>query len=283
MVRNTIEPDPTRPPHDAERSGAQLDMLHSFAAKLNVLTETTEIGGTITGELRTIIDYHNCRVYLMQPDRVTLMPIAFRGEMTTEYFEEDLDALITALGEGITGTVAATRESLLTPDAREVPFSVTIEGTEDDLLESMLAVPMVAGDDVIGVIVLSSLGYGMFDDEDQRMLEVLAPHAAAAFQNARLLEPSARPRRLQERSCSSRRRSRRETLSATSSETPSRRFRPSSGASRRQPTYATTQPATSGSSSCTPTEGTRRAPEQTSPTCPAHLQMLCCRAILRRS
>ena len=188
MVRNTIEPDPTRPPHDAERSGAQLDMLHSFAAKLNVLTETTEIGGTITGELRTIIDYHNCRVYLMQPDRVTLMPIAFRGEMTTEYFEEDLDALITALGEGITGTVAATRESLLTPDAREVPFSVTIEGTEDDLLESMLAVPMVAGDDVIGVIVLSSLGYGMFDDEDQRMLEVLAPHAAAAFQNARLLE-----------------------------------------------------------------------------------------------
>ena len=47
---------------------------------------------------------------------------------------------------------------------------------------------MVAGDDVVGVIVLSSLGYGMFDDEDQRMLEVLAPHAAAAFQGARLLE-----------------------------------------------------------------------------------------------
>ena len=163
-------------------------MLHSFAAKLNVLTDTTEIGNAITSELRTIIDYHNCRVYLLQSDRSTLMPIAFRGELTTEYFEEDLDALITEIGEGITGTVAATRESLLTPDAREVPFSVTIAGTDDDLLESMLAVPMVAGDDVVGVIVLSSLGYGMFDDEDQRMLEVLAPHAAAAFQSARLLE-----------------------------------------------------------------------------------------------
>jgi GAF domain-containing protein len=69
-----------------------------------------------------------------------------------------------------------------------VPFSVTIPGTDDDLLESMLAVPMVAGDTLVGVIVLSSLGYGMFDEEDQRMVEVLAPHAAAAFQNASLLE-----------------------------------------------------------------------------------------------
>ena len=43
-------------------------------------------------------------------------------------------------GEGITGTVAMTRQALLTPDAREVSFSVTIPGTDDDLLESMLAV-----------------------------------------------------------------------------------------------------------------------------------------------
>ncbi len=182
MVRT---PDPTRQ-RDAERSDAQLDMLHSFAAKLNVLTDTAEIANMITAELRTIVDYHNCRVYLLQ-DENRLMPIAFRGEMTTEYFEEDLDTLITEIGEGITGTVAATREALLTPDAREVPFSVTIPGTDDDLLESMLAVPMVAGDTLVGVIVLSSLGYGMFDEEDQRMLEVLAPHAAAAFQNASLL------------------------------------------------------------------------------------------------
>jgi PAS domain S-box-containing protein len=184
MVRNQPETDARR--HDAERSEAQLDMLHSFAAKLNVLTDTTEIANTITGELRTIIDYHNCRVYLLTGTS-TLMPIAFRGELTTEYEEETLDELVTELDEGITGTVASTRASLLTPDAREVPFSVTIPGTDDDLLESMLAVPMVAGDDLIGVIVLSSLGYGMFDEEDQRMLEVLAPHAAAAFQNATLL------------------------------------------------------------------------------------------------
>ncbi|HEY7478556.1 MAG TPA: ATP-binding protein [Actinomycetota bacterium] len=169
------------------RSVAQLDMLHSLGAKLNALSDAEEIGNAITAELHTIVDYHNCRVYLMQPDGVTLWPIAFRGELTTEYATETYDELVTVLGEGITGSVAQTRRSLLTPDAREVDFAVTIPGTEDDLLESMLAVPMVVGDDVIGVIVLSSLGYAMFDEEDQRLLEVLASHAGVAFRNASLL------------------------------------------------------------------------------------------------
>src|SRR3712207_5795781 len=118
----------------------------------------------------------------------TLQPIAFRGQLTSEYAEETYEELVTKVGEGITGWVAERRESLLTPDAREIGFAVTIPGTDDDLLESMLAVPMPAGDAVVGVIVLSSLGYGVFDADDQRLLEVLASHAAVAFQNAQRFE-----------------------------------------------------------------------------------------------
>jgi len=172
---------------DRDRMVGQLDMLHSLGAKLNALGDVEEIGTAITSELRSILDYHNCRVYLLQSDNETLLPIAFQGELFTEYEQETLDELVSKLGEGITGMVAATRTSLLTPDAREVPFSVTIAGTDDDLLESMLAVPMLAGEDIVGVIVLSSLGYAMFDEVDQRLLEVLAAHAGVAFQNATLL------------------------------------------------------------------------------------------------
>ena len=173
---------------DEVRSVAQLDMLNSLAAALNMLGDVEEIGAAITAELRTIIDYHNCRVYLLQPDGMTLYPIAFRGELFTEYATETLAELVTVVGEGITGHVAQTKMSLLAPDAREISFSVTIPGTDDDLLESMLAVPMVAGDEVVGVIVLSKLGYGQFDADDQRLLEVLASHAAVAFQTAHLIE-----------------------------------------------------------------------------------------------
>src|SRR5262245_51562492 len=179
---------------DEERSVAQLRMLHSLGATLNALASTDAIGEAITAELHTLIDYHNCRVYLLLEDGRTLSPIAFRGELVPdnpdrveEYVEETFEELVTVVGEGITGHVAESRISLLTPDAREVTFGVTIPGTDDDLLESMLAVPMLAGDELVGVIVLSSLGYGMFDEDDRRLLEVLAAHAGAAFRSARLL------------------------------------------------------------------------------------------------
>ena len=169
------------------RSVAQLNMLHSLAAKLNSLGDVWEIGAAITGELRTIIDYHSCRVYLLQPDRSTLLPVSFRGEIFSDYEKDTVDTLRTEVGEGITGHVAESRRSLLTPDAREVEFAVTIPGT-DDILESMLAVPMEAGEQLVGVIVLSMLGYGKFDEEDRRLLEVLASHAAVAFENAALFQ-----------------------------------------------------------------------------------------------
>jgi PAS domain S-box-containing protein len=169
------------------RSVAQLNMLHSVAATLASLDDVSEISAAITEELRTILDYHNCRVYVIQDDGRTLMPVAFRGEIFYEYEHETLEELITEVGEGITGWVAEHRTSLLTPDARLVPFAVQIPDT-DDILESMLAVPMTVGDAVQGVIVLSSLGYGAFDEEDQRLLEVLASHAAIAISNAKLLQ-----------------------------------------------------------------------------------------------
>ena len=43
---------------------------------------------SITAELRTIIDYHNCRVYLLEPNGRTLTPVAFRGELFDEYGQE---------------------------------------------------------------------------------------------------------------------------------------------------------------------------------------------------
>ena len=165
---------------------AQLNMLHSMAAALTSLDDVAEIAAAITEELRTILDYHNCRVYVLQDDGRTLMPIAFRGEIFYEYEHETLEELITEVGEGITGWVAEHRTSVLAADARLVPFAVQIPDTED-ILESMLAVPMTVGEAVQGVIVLSSLGYGAFDEEDQRLLEVLASHAAIAISNAKLL------------------------------------------------------------------------------------------------
>jgi len=154
------------------RSVAQLKMLHSLAPRLNRLSDSERIGEAITAELRTLIDYHNCRIYLLHPDGRTLWPVAFRGALT-EYEGETYEELVTTVGEGITGHVAATGESFYTPNALEVPWAVQIEGTSE-IVESILAVPMDYDDRCIGVIVLSNLGYDGFDEQDQRLPELLA-------------------------------------------------------------------------------------------------------------
>src|SRR5207249_12274780 len=82
------------------RSVAQLKMLHRLARRLNELNDVGQIAEAITGELRALIDYHNCRVHLISEDGKTLVPIAFRGELSA-YQGETFDALVLRVGEGV--------------------------------------------------------------------------------------------------------------------------------------------------------------------------------------
>ena len=52
----------------------------------------------------------------------------------------------------------------------------------------MIAVPLRYGARVTGVVFLSKLGVGQFDESDLRLLEVLAGYAAVSLENARLYE-----------------------------------------------------------------------------------------------
>jgi diguanylate cyclase (GGDEF)-like protein len=170
------------------RSISHLKMLQSLAGKLNRLNEVRQIGMTIANELRTLIDYHNCRVYLREDD--LLIPVAFRGELAA-YEGETPEILAVHVGEGITGHAAETGRSLLVPNALDCEFAVDVPGTED-IEESMVAVPLNYGTRVIGVMVISKLGVAQFDEDDVRLMEVLAGQASVALENARLYEAQRR-------------------------------------------------------------------------------------------
>jgi len=170
------------------RSLAHLKMLHGVSSKLTRLLEVTEIGSTIADELRLLIDYHNCRVFLR--DGNDLRPIAFRGNLTQDA-EPPLAVLATKVGVGVTGHVAATGEPFLTGDAVNCGIGHHIEGTAR-IEESLLAVPLCYGANVVGVVVISKLGLDQFDADDLRLLEVLAGHASVALVNAQLYEAQRR-------------------------------------------------------------------------------------------
>jgi diguanylate cyclase (GGDEF)-like protein len=169
------------------RSIAHLKMLQSLSGKLNRLNDSREIGLAIANELRSLIDYHNCRVFVIDGKHVR--PIAFRGDLPGAHSVRE--ALTCKVGEGITGHVARTGQSLLAADAANSAHARIIKGTPV-IDESLLAVPLNYGTRTIGVIVISKLGLDQFDEDDQRLLEVLAGHAAVALENARLYEAERR-------------------------------------------------------------------------------------------
>jgi diguanylate cyclase (GGDEF)-like protein len=174
---------------DDVRSIAHLKMLQSLSGKLSRLNDVSQIGLTIADELRLLIDYHNCRVFLLEGE--DLQPVAFRGELLSAEARESVELLTTKVGRGITGTVAATGEPLLVHDARNHELAHHIAGTAE-IEESLLAVPLIFGARVIGVIVVSKLGLNQFDADDLRVLEVLAGHTSVALENARLYEAQRR-------------------------------------------------------------------------------------------
>ncbi|MCS7005953.1 MAG: diguanylate cyclase [Thermoleophilia bacterium] len=181
-------PDEEDVRRDDARSIAHLKLLQSLSGKLARLNDVARIGQAIADELRLLVDYHNCRVFLREGD--DLVPIAFRGELFGDE-REAFELLRTKVGRGITGHVAATGEPLLVGDAAGCELGELIEGTPV-IEESLLAVPLEFASRVIGVIVVSKLGLDQFDADDLRLLQVLAGHASVALENARLYDAQRR-------------------------------------------------------------------------------------------
>ena len=125
------------------------------------------------------------RVYAIDGDDV--VPVAWQGRIG-EYFEETEEQLRLKVGQGITGWVALHGTPAYLPDAAHDPRVRVIPGTEPDLPESLLVVPTVYEEHVIGVIVLSKLGLHQFTDDDLRLLVIYASFAAQAMANAATTE-----------------------------------------------------------------------------------------------
>ncbi len=170
------------------RSIAHLKMLQSLAGKLNRLNDVAQIGTTIASELRLLIDYHNCRVSLRHGDE--LRPIAFVGDYDHR-LGNAADAYTSKVGQGITGRAVERGEALLVPNALECEFAYRIPGTEE-LEESLAVVPLRYGSRITGAITISKLGVNQFDEDDVRLLEVLAGQASVALENAHLYEQQRR-------------------------------------------------------------------------------------------
>jgi PAS domain S-box-containing protein len=95
------------------------------------------------------------------------------------------------VGEGITGKVAASREALFMPALAEHEFAASAPPEYREFLErldvrSVLAVPMICRDQVVGVAMLLRSGSGNpYAENDLHLVRSVVHHAAIAIANAR--------------------------------------------------------------------------------------------------
>ncbi len=105
-------------------------------------------------------------------------------------------------GEGMTWQILSTESSVLIPDTADgIPFKERRFGSKKSV-RSLIAVPLRVGETTVGMLSTQSYTPRAFAEEDLRILEMLAAHAGAAIENARLVaalrESEAQFRRLAE-------------------------------------------------------------------------------------
>ena len=91
-------------------------------------------------------------------------------------------------GQGVVGKVVTSNESIIVNDAESDPRH-NVEVIDDFISRSLLAVPLTAKDEVIGVLeVINKQDGTPFVEEDANLLTTFAGQAAVAIENARLFQ-----------------------------------------------------------------------------------------------
>ena len=92
------------------------------------------------------------------------------GELVLGPFQGQPACVRIAIGKGVCGTAAKQRQTILVDNVREFPGHIACDSASN----SEIVVPLIAHDELLGVLDLDSPSLARFDDEDARGLNELA-------------------------------------------------------------------------------------------------------------
>ena len=163
---------------------ARLDLLEKVAPAIVQSLDGDQIVSTVAEQTLRVIDYDHFRLYRYDRDAdcLRLMKSVARADPYSRRDWERAGVQI-RLGEGIAGLAAKERQTILVADATRDPRVLYLPGSER-LTEALLAVPMVAGDRLVGVLALARRKAASLNPNDARLMEAIAAQTALALVNA---------------------------------------------------------------------------------------------------
>ena len=160
-MHNAVRPAPWTPAWEAVDKVA---LYRDLAAELDAL---------LTGEPDGVANAANAAaaIYHSLPDLNWAGFYFLRGtELVLGPFQGRPACVRIALGQGVCGTAAMDRRSILVPDVEAFPGHIAC----DSASRSELVIPLIAGGVLLGVLDLDSPSLGRFDEADQIGCEALA-------------------------------------------------------------------------------------------------------------
>jgi signal transduction histidine kinase len=165
---------------EAERAARQrLEHVQAVTDAALAHLELDELLAVLLPRIRTILEADTCAVLLHEEERHELVARAALG------IEEEIGVRI-PLGKGFAGTIAAERHPVILNDVDldHVVNPILI----DKGLKSMLGVPLLARDEIVGVLHVGRLVQRTFTADDVELLQLVAGRVALAIERARLHE-----------------------------------------------------------------------------------------------
>ncbi len=156
------------------------------------LTSTLGLKELLDYVVRLCAEFSGCAgalVYLWDEDRERLVVRA-----GVEGYEQWIGRFSLALGEGLTGWTALTRQpGIIRDDPTSDPRFKSVPELNDDRFQSYLTVPIVAPNQrLVGVITMHTEAPHEFDDDDLVTMETVSSLIGAAVENAQLYERQSR-------------------------------------------------------------------------------------------
>ena len=171
--------DPVQTTSPLNMPAEVLATLVELSEEINSSLDLDEVLRKTATLVKRLVDYEIFSVMLLDESTQRLY-----HRFTIGYGEQASKDWQIPVGQGITGTAAATGRAVRVPDVREDPRYINII----DSVRSELVVPLIVKGQSIGVLDIQSTQVDYFTRDQQSIMTLMASRLAIAIENARLFE-----------------------------------------------------------------------------------------------